>query len=167
MLKQSIGLCLISAAFMWGCTEQKTVSTMLESRSLESLSAAERSALEKEVSDLILSYSDAMNALDEKAILSHVFGGPNFAYTRRGSRSNFEQFKTGTRSLTTSFTDKVSTSGPVSIDLIEPDVAVATHSFDQTLTTTAGEKRDFTGTVTWIAIKRDGKWGLIHGLSYQ
>lgn len=141
-------------------------SSRSESKTLAELSEAEVSALKAEVSEFATSYFKAMEDLDEDAILSHVIKSPNFAYTRRGSRSNYEEFEAGTKGLVTRFTDKISTMGPMTVDLIEPDVAVMSYTFEQTLTDTDGKKRDFSGTVTWIAVKRDGEWRYIHGLSY-
>jgi len=169
LLKLSHLYCLILLVVVAGCATQNSSQNRIDpdSGSVSSLTDTELETIRKDVSNLAISYFDAMQSLDAEAILSHVIKAPNFAYTRRGSRSNIEEFEIGTRNLVKNFTDKVSTIGPIAVDVIEPDVAVVTYTFEQTLTNTKGEKRDFNGTVSWVAIKRDGAWRYIHGLSYQ
>ena len=158
-------LCLVGSVLMSGCAAQNYAQHE-PTELVASLSEAELRTIREEVSNLAISYFDAMTSLDAEDILSHVIKAPNFAYTRRGNRSNYEQFEIGTWNLGKNFTDKVSTMSPTVVDIITPDVAVVTYTFEQTLTNTEGKKRDFNGTVTWIAIKQDGEWRYIHGLSY-
>ncbi len=168
LLNMHLVFILIGVVLISGCATHSTVrsDSIPITQLVASLSEAERIAIKEEVSNLAISYHDAMTSLDAEDILSHVIKAPNFAYTRRGSRSNYEEFEIGTRNLGKRFTDKVSSMGPTAVDIITPEVAVVTYTFEQTLTNTEGQKRDFSGTVSWVAIKQDGEWRYIHGLSY-
>ena len=47
------------------------------------------------------------------------------------------------------------------------DVAIATVSFDETLTRVNKQKLDVTGTMSWVALKRNEQWLFIKGHSFQ
>lgn len=134
--------------------------------SLASMSDAEIAAIKAEVRQHSLSYDQAMKSLDAEEIISHVSSSPNFAYTRRGKRANYDAFVEGSRNLAKNFKNKESTHTPIVVDLISPTVAISTYSVDETVTYMQGEKRDFKATVSWISIKENGEWKYIHGLSY-
>jgi len=131
------------------------------------MSQAEINKAKKEVRTMMLDYQDAMDSFDTERLLSYFEDSPDFVYTRAGKRRNYEDFKKGSGELSTHFKKLEIFIDTVYVDLITPNVAISSVPYAETLTNHEDEEREISGTFSWIAVKKKGKWQFTHGHSFK
>jgi len=131
------------------------------------MSAAEKEEIKSEVRALMISYQAAMDSLDAEKMVTHFKDSPDFVYTRSGRRSMYDDFRKGTKDIPNHFKKLEVYYDTVYVDVITENVAVATLSYEETLTNMKDETRDISGTIQWVALLTDGKWRFVHGHSFK
>ena len=133
----------------------------------QTLSGNEKQEAEKAVRALMVSYNNAMDELDAEKMLTHFMDSPDFVYTRKGKRIGYKDFVEGCRGIPKAFEKLECKYDSIYVDVMAHDVAIATVAFDETLTRISKEKLDIQGTMSWVAVKRNGKWLFIKGHSFR
>ena len=159
-------MCLVA---FWSCNEtQNSIGPIVNEEQIDrNISATELNEIKSEVRKLMISYQNAMDSLDAEKMLTHFKESPDFVYTRSGKRTRFDDFKKGTQDIPNHFKKLEVYYDTVYVDVITKHVAVATLSYEETLTNMKDETRDISGTIQWVALRTDGKWQFIHGHSFK
>jgi len=173
-MKKTILLGAFFSLLLIACDQQeKTLpkasieTQQLAPRVQQELSADEKQEAAHAVRSLMKSYNNAMDELDAEKMLTHFMDSPDFVYTRNGQRKGYKEFVEGCHGIPKAFEKIECNYDSIYVDVMAHDVAIATVSFDETLTRINKEKLDIEGTMSWVALKRNGKWLFIKGHSFQ
>ena len=131
------------------------------------LSADETQEASNAVRSLMKSYNQSMDELDAEKMLSHFIDSPDFVYTRNGKRKNYNEFVEGCYGIPEAFEKIECEYDSIYVDVLSNDIAIATVAFHETLTRVNKQTLDIEGTMSWVAVKRNGKWLFIKGHSFQ
>ena len=134
---------------------------------VQKLSGEEKQAAAEAVRSLMKSYNDAMDELAAEKMLSHFMDSPDFVYTRNGKRKEYKEFVEGCYGIPKAFEKIECDYDSIYVDVMTHDLAIATVAFDETLTRVNKEKLDIEGTMSWVALKRNGKWLFVKGHSFR
>jgi len=173
-MKPTILLSYVFCLLLIGCDQQKkspiktnTENQQVTQRENQEPSDDENQEAEQAVRNLMESYNNAMDELDAEKMLSHFMDSPDFVYTRNGNRKDYKEFVEGCYGIPKAFQKIECQYDSIYVDVMAHDVAIATVAFDETLTRINNEKLEVEGTMSWVALKRNGRWLFIKGHSFR
>ncbi len=173
-MKKVILFSYVFSLFLIGCDHQEKPQHKISSAKQEvvqqviaDLTREEKQEAAQAVRSLMKSYNKAMDELDAEKMLTHFMDSPDFVYTRNGKRKEYKEFVEGCYGIPKAFEKIECKYDSIYVDVMANDVAIATVSFDETLTRVNKQKLDIEGTMSWVALKRNGKWLFIKGHSFK
>ena len=165
---------LAYALLVIGCDNQekslpktRTENQKVAQHVYQDLSGDEKQEAAQAVRHLMKSYNNAMDELDAEKMLSHFMDSPDFVYTRNGKRKGYKEFVEGCHGIPKAFEKIECEYDSIYVDVLSNDIAIATVAFHETLTRVNKQTLDIEGTMSWVAVKRNGKWLFIKGHSFQ
>jgi len=174
MMKKEILLTYMFSLLLIGCDHQEkslpktsTGKEQVAKRVNQELNEEEKEEAAQAVRSLMKSYNNAMDELDAEKMISHFMNSPDFVYTRNGDRKEYKEFVEGCYGIPKAFEEIECKYDSIYVDVMANDVAIATVAFDETLTRVNKQKLDIEGTMSWVALKRNGKWLFIKGHSFR
>jgi uncharacterized protein (TIGR02246 family) len=123
------------------------------------LTDAQRAAIEDEIEQLFADQAAILNAVDTEAWLDQFEQSEDFTYAASGEVTRgFAAFAEETRAYFANFESGEFAWGDRYIQVLAPDAACVTSTWEWTATTTAGETENARGTWTVVLRKHDGDW---------
>lgn len=133
------------------------------SRAEAPMSESELRALDDTITTLMNSYADALMSLDPDAITAFYADDPAFrvyldgqSVTRAGLVGQVSGLGSVLESLDAAWED-------IHVTPLGRDAALGSSRFERTLVDAAGDTIRDWGTATWVWVRRDEGWQVIHG----
>jgi uncharacterized protein (TIGR02246 family) len=136
-----------------------TVPALLLACQPAALTDAQRAAIEDEIEQLYTDQAAMLSAVDTEAWLDQFEQSEEFTYAATGEVTRgFATMAEETRTYFANYESAEFTWGDRYIQVMAPDVACVTSTWEWHATTTAGETEDSRGTWTVVLRKHDGVW---------
>ena len=124
---------------------------------------AQRQVIATSVDSAMRAFAAAERALDARAMLAHFTGGTQFRVYNDGQRVDYE---TLAAQLPAGFATLSRIEGGfenIEVTVLSPSAALASATFREAVTDTAGTTVRTRGAVTWIWVRRDHAWKIVYG----
>jgi len=129
----------------------------------EAPSDDERRAVSDAVMAGMLSYAEALGALDSARILSHYVVGPEFRLASDGSAYSFAEMEQIIGGLRTMLRSTIVRWDTLAVTVLGRDAAFVHAPFRRTDTDLSGAVHRIRGNATWVWVRRDGAWRMLYG----
>jgi ketosteroid isomerase-like protein len=139
---------------MLGCTTMETQEEVID-----------RDAISKEISDVMKNYG-ANWTTNADALMEYYLESPEFIFYSDGKFLNYEDWDKSIHEL---FAKGITYEGDPykkpQIRVLCPEAAFFTCYLDYYMTDSTGIKSKVTGAVTYILVKEEDNWQIIHGIA--
>ena len=143
---------LLIGLFAFGCE-----------RTEPELTDTERKLTAEEVIESMQSYMAAVNAEEIKRVITYYEEDSDFTVVSDGQFYSYDEWVSGVRNQWAGISEASGDWDRIDITVLDEDVAFAVAPYHLTFTDTAGASIPHNGIVTWVWVKRDGTWKMIHG----
>ncbi|HEX9164295.1 MAG TPA: DUF4440 domain-containing protein [Gemmatimonadales bacterium] len=109
------------------------------------------------------SYLGAIKALDVDRAVNHYLDDPAMHVWNDGVRFDYAAWVAAARANLAPLRSIEGSWGEMTVVPLPPDAAVASASFEETVTDNSGVVTEIRGAVTWVWVRVDGEWRIIHG----
>lgn len=131
--------------------------------SAEHAPALDHAALADAVRAGMLSYAEALNALDSARLLGHYVAGPEFRLVSDGHTYSYQDMQKVFGDSREAFQALGVTWDTIVVTPLSPDAALAYAPFRRADTDKSGALVRVRGVATWIWVRRDGAWRMLYG----
>jgi len=129
----------------------------------QALSDSERRAVTEAVTAGMISYAEALSALDSARVLGHYVTGPEFRLASDGNSYSFTDMQKIIGDFRSSFRSSDVRWDTLAVTVLGRDAAFVYAPFRRTDTDNAGVVARIRGNATWVWVQRDGAWQMLYG----
>jgi ketosteroid isomerase-like protein len=109
------------------------------------------------------SYLEAILALDVDRAVSHYLNDTAMHVWSDGVRYDYSGWVAAARANLAALRSLEGAWGDMTVVPLSPEAAVASASFQETMTDQSGGVHQIRGAVSWVWVLRGGRWKIIHG----
>jgi ketosteroid isomerase-like protein len=129
----------------------------------EAFSDSERQGVTAAVTAGMISYAEALGALDSARVLGHYVASPEFRLASDGNSYSHSDMKTVLGGLRAKFQSLDVRWDTLVVTVLDRDAAFVYAPFRRTDTDLAGGVARIRGNATWVWVRRNGSWRMLYG----
>jgi len=130
---------------------------------VEALSESDRRAVTEAVMAGMMSYAEALGALDSARVLGHYVAGPEFRLASDGSAYSYTDMEKIIGGLRAKLKSTAVRWDTLAVTALGRDAAFVHAPFRRTDTDMSGAVARIRGNATWVWVRRDGAWRMLYG----
>jgi ketosteroid isomerase-like protein len=131
------------------------------------LTEAERAAIGDSVTAAMRSYEAAIKVRDAERVLAHYVQTPQFRLVDNETVYSYDALRPMVQGLFGSLRSYEGGFGPIHVNALSRDVALADAPYTDVYTDTTGTVTRVHGVVTWVWVHGADGWRIVHGQAFS
>jgi ketosteroid isomerase-like protein len=123
----------------------------------------QRVEIVKAVEEAMRAFEAAERALDAERLIAHFSGGADHYIYNDGQRVTHEALAAGVRGAFPTLQSMQGGFGDLDVMVLAPDAALVAATFEETVTTSTGERMQQRGVAPWLWRHVGGGWRIVYG----
>ena len=122
------------------------------------LTDAQRAAIEDDIRQLYADQATILNALDAEAWIAQFQESEEFTFAIQGGLQSYAEFVEQVRTTWPDYTDPEFSWGDLHIEVLTPEIAFVTSTWDWAATDAEGVREPVSGTWTAVLVRHEDAW---------